>query len=355
MSLLFFLGWLCTAQATSPGPDLPAWSARSEAHRYRSWAARQEVVKHPELYRFLAEIHQSLGRLSAQRPGVIEPFTIGLTVEKRHIWAFRIRDPARPIHRKVLVFAGIHPIEWISTETAAAFAEELAAHPIPGVEVVVVPVLNIDRRMMVEDDIYDGRKVYRRTNLNGVDLNRDFAVHRTPKAIWRHIIPGYYASSPAPLSQPESQAIDKLLEEGFDVAVSLHAFGGFFYTPWAGIWKRPDDMKTFVRLGDAMGKAQGAHAYKTRQLSRWGFFFRAHGAEIDHIYGQYGTLAILIELTRSGLSPFRLGEIKNPFRWYNPTDPAPHVDKGVSALRQLVGLLSWEGQDAPRRRAPALD
>jgi hypothetical protein len=352
-ALLF--AWLGIAHATSPAPGLARLAGDLDAGRYQAWAQRQAVEDHPERYRFMAEVHRDLGRLSRERPGVIRPFSLGRTVQKRDIWAFRIRDPARPVYRKVLVFAGIHPLEWISTETATALAEELSLHPIPGVEVVVVPALNVDRRMMVEDDLLDGRNVFRRTNLNGVDLNRDFAIHREPRAIWRHVIPGYYASSPGPLSQPESQALDRLLQEGFDVAVSLHAFGGFFYTPWAGIWKRPEHMKTFRRLGDVMGKAQGSHAYKTRQLSRWGFFFRAHGAEIDHIYGKYGTLAFLMELTRSGMNPLRPQTLRSHLRFYNPTDPTRHVDKGVSALRALIGTLSQEGEAAPRRVVPPGD
>jgi len=350
--MLLLLTWIGLAIATTPSPDFRAPVSQRDAHRYHAWASRQEVVDHPEHYRFLAEVHRDLSSLSRERPGVIRPFELGRTVLDESIWGFRIRDPARPVHRRVLVFAGIHPLEWISTETATSFALELGRRPIPGVEVVVVPVLNVDRRRMVEDDLLDGRNVYRRTNLNKVDLNRDYAHHRTPRAIWRHIIPGYYASSPGPLSQPESQALDRLAQERFDVAVSLHSFGGFLYTPWAGIWKRPRDMKTFDRLGQIMAKAQGAHAYRVRQLSRWGFFFRAHGAEIDHLYGEYGTLAFLMELSRSGLDPRHPQTFKQHFRWYNPVDPAPHVDKGLSALRALVGTLAWQGENAPRAVTP---
>jgi carboxypeptidase T len=347
MLLLLARLLLSTALAAASGPD--------DAQRYRAWAARQVVVEHPERYRFLAEAHRQLGRLSADRPGVIVPFEIGRTVQGRSIWAFRIRDPARPVRRKVLVFAGIHPIEWISTETAVTVALSLAEHPITGVELVVVPVLNIDRRLMVEADLLAGRNVYRRRNMNGVDLNRDYAVHRESEVIWQHILPGLYGASPAPLSQPESQALDGLLQEGFDVAISLHSFGGYIYHPWAGIWSRPADWQTFRRLGMVMAKAQGAGAYHVRQLSRWGFFFRAQGAEIDHIYAKYGTLSFLIELSRSGQHLLRPWDFSTRFRWYNPADPGPAVDKGLSAVRALVGTLAWEGEQAPRRRLRSAD
>ena len=100
-----------------------------------------------------------------------------------------------------------------------------------------------------------------------------------------------------------------------------------------------------------MAKAQGHRAYQVRQLSRWGFFFRAHGSEIDHIYEKYGTLSFLIELSRSGQHLLRPGEFGTIFRWYNPADPAQAVEMGLSAVRALVGTLAWEGDSAPRRRA----
>lgn len=311
--------------------------------RYVAWAGRQPVVAHPEIYRFRSELYRDLAQVVAERPGVIAPFEVGRTAEGRPIWAFRIRDPVGQIHTRVLVFAGIHALEWISSETATGFALDLAADPPDGVEVVVIPLLNPDGRNRVESDLLAGLNRFQRTNGNKVDLNRDFAHNREPRAIWRHIIPGYYESSPAPLSQPESRAIDRLASTRFDVAVSLHAFGGFFYYPWAGLWQRPPDHREFVRLGRVMAKAQGSHAYKVRQLSRWGFFFRAHGAEIDHIYGEYGTLSFLIELTRSGLNPLRPRTLSTHFRWFNPVRPERHIEKGVSALRALVGTLAWEG------------
>jgi hypothetical protein len=90
-----------------------------------------------------------------------------------------------------------------------------------------------------------------------------------------------------------------------------------------------------------MEAAQGGHAYRTRELSRWGFFFRAQGAEIDHLYGEYGTLAYLIELTRSGVDP--LHPLQSYLRWYCPADPLPHVQRGVSALRALIATDLAEG------------
>jgi hypothetical protein len=86
-----------------------------------------------------------------------------------------------------------------------------------------------------------------------------------------------------------------------------------------------------------MEAAQGAFAYRTRQLSRWGFFFRAQGTELDHLYAEHDIQTWLIEMTRSGFDIRRPREsIRSYFRWYNPTDPTRHRQRGVAALRALV-------------------
>jgi hypothetical protein len=237
----------------------------------------------------------------------------------------------------VLVFGGIHALEWISTQVATATLVDAIVNPRAHVAVTVVPLLNPDGRHKVELDLRAGRNAYRRGNAPSVDLNRDYTVHRHSTSLWRKVLPGYHASNVAPLSQPESVALDALADrERYDRAASLHAFGGFFYYPWSGRWERPDDWHDHVALGRAMERAQGVLAYKTRQLSRWGFFFRAQGTELDHFYGRYGTKMFLVELTRSGVNPFRTRDWKTYFRWYNPRRPERHVRAGLAAMQALI-------------------
>ncbi len=288
-------------------------------------------------YRSGAQVFREAAALVRERPGVVTPEAIGTTLAGAPIWAFHVRAPGREVTQSTLIFANIHALEWISTEVAADLLQELAYAPRPGHAVTLVPILNPDGRAKVERDLLEGRNAYRRGNLVNVDLNRDFAHHRDTDAIWRAVLPSYYATSPEPLSQPESRALDALAaRERYDRAVSLHAFGGFFYSPWAGRFARPEDHAEHVETGRAMEAAQGAGAYKTRQLARWGFFFRALGTELDHLYGEYGTETWLIELTRSGLRPLHPGEWKTRFRWYNPVRPMRHRELGTDALRALL-------------------
>ena len=270
--------------------------------RFLALAARKPPSPHPEpAYRFQADIFAELAPYAADRPGVVTVEEIGRTVEGRPIWAFHVTDPTTPVTQTLFVSASIHALEWVGAEVATELAVRLAENPVPGVRVTVVPMLNVDGRVQVEKDLRAGQNEYRRRNANGVDLNRDFAVNREAIAFWRHILPRRYTTSPAPLSQPESQAIDALARrEQFDVAVSLHAFGGYIYYPWAGLWERPPDRARFVELGTVMQSGMGARAYRVQQLSHWAFFFRGHGMELDHLYAEYGTYAFLIELTRSG-------------------------------------------------------
>jgi hypothetical protein len=263
--------------------------------------------------------------------------TVGFTAERRPIRAFTV--PAAADERvRVLVFAGLHAYEWIGTETAGQLLLDLLVAPEPHARVTVIPCVNLDGRLAAEASFAVGSTAWHRENARGVDLNRDFAVNHEPAGLWSHVLPGYAASSPRPLSQPETRALDRLAaREGFDRAASLHAFGGYLYWPWSGRWSRPDDWRTLATLGREMEAAQGRYGYRSRQLSRWGFFFRAHGSEIDHLHGRYGTAAFLVELTRSGLDPLHLRRtMRLPFHWYNPVDPRPHVERGIAALRALL-------------------
>ena len=326
MLLLLLTSWLALA-----GMDFSLWAVR-----------RAPPSEHPEVaegYRFTGEFFPPLGELVQERRGVVEPELIGLSAGNRAVWAFHVSEPGVPVEQKVLVFAGIHALEWISTEVALDLLHELIDVPPRGVRVTVIPLLNPDGRAHVEDDLVHGVNRYRRSNSNGVDLNRDFAHNREVKAIWSKVIPAYYDPSPGALSQPETQALNEIMRrEHYDCAASLHSFGGYFYYPWSGLYERPpvDDRRRMVVLGRAMEKAQGAFAYRTRQLGRWGFFFRAHGSEIDHMYGEYGTMSFLVEMTRSGIRPFVRDDWHNYFRRYNPVDPTGHKKRGVAAMRVLV-------------------
>lgn len=344
---------LALALAMSPPPP------PGERESYLRWADAQEPPDpHPvraEHWDFTAQLHARIAAQVRAWPGHIAPDRIGRSVDKRPIWAFRVTNHGAPARQRVLIFAQLHALEWIGAEVSVALLEQLAPKPPPRVDVVVVPIANPDGRHWAEQDLIHGRvDSFRRANSNGVDLNRDFAANRESEAVWQHIVPQYYGTSPAPLSQPESRAIDGLAATGFDVIVSLHAFGGYIYYPWAGHWDRVEDRRAFHELGTVMAQGQGHRPYQVKQLSHWGFFFRGLGMEVDHFYATYGAYSFLIELTRSGIEPLRPSTWKDPYRFYNPIDPSRATRDGLGALRAMAWHLSWNGTPPRQREGPPL-
>jgi hypothetical protein len=334
---MLLLAVLAIASAAAPA----CGACGPEARAFLDAVSRAGApVAHPEpAYHFADELYAAIAPWVAERPGVVEPLRLGQTAEGADIWGFRLREPGAPVRGRMLVFGNIHALEWVPSEVALTFLEGFAAQPIAGVEVVVVPTLNRDGRARVERDLLSGERVYRRGNAAGVDLNRDFGHNRESTAIWKALLPRRYVVSPRTLSQPESRAIVELAAAApFDAAVSLHSFGGFFYYPWAGRFERAADHAELHRLGVLMQGAMDRHPYRPRQLSRWGFFFRGLGMEVDHLYGEWGTYSFLVETTRSGLRGPR--DLSDPFRVYNPVDPRPHAREGLRYLRALAAEVA---------------
>ena len=65
-------------------------------------------------------------------------------------------------------------MEWVSVESATDLILQLAYHPPQHTSVVIIPVLNIDRRLVVERDLSADNRKYRRVNSGGEDLNQRF-------------------------------------------------------------------------------------------------------------------------------------------------------------------------------------
>ncbi|MEC8423553.1 MAG: M14 family zinc carboxypeptidase, partial [Myxococcota bacterium] len=121
--------------AEGDGRSLRGEPLPPEVSAYLRWAGMQSVTPHPEpAYRFDSDVHAELRAIVAAMPERVTPVRVGRSVENRPIWGFRIREHRTPVSRKLLVFANIHALEWITTEVATRFLVELAAHPPPGVE-----------------------------------------------------------------------------------------------------------------------------------------------------------------------------------------------------------------------------
>jgi murein peptide amidase A len=142
---------------------------------------------------------------------------VGRSTEARPIYGRRFGGPGRPL----LLFGGIHGDEPSSVEAVLDLARVLDSHA-PAGPLWLVPAANPD-----------GLAANRKNSATDVDLNRNFPARSfTPAGR-----PGY-CPGPAPLSEPETQAIARLLRgERVRAAAAVHApFGCVNHDGPAAAW-----------------------------------------------------------------------------------------------------------------------
>ncbi len=133
--------------------------------------------------------------------------TIGHSVANAPIIAHTFIAPSA--RETVLIFAAIHGDE----PTTAIVAQRLIEHlhslsPSDAPSVIIVPVANPD-----------GLARKRRSNLHGVDLNRNFDASN-----WRPTARSVAWTGPKPLSEPESRALSALVTQLRPVRIlSIHS------------------------------------------------------------------------------------------------------------------------------------
>lgn len=311
----------------APASGLAEWAgtldepAAADAVRapYRTYAAT---------WRALADLAP---RVSSQR--------IGTSWSGEPLWAFAV-DPDGPRRATTFVVAGIHAMEHVGVATAVALLERAAAlgSPWRSQRLVVVPMANPDGFRQVESDLIGGARRFRRANARGVDLNRNFAAFWDDNYYLNRLLGRIFSPGEGPLSEPETRAIDQLLaSERPAYAVSLHAFGEWIFTPYAGSRRPPPDHDRLVQIASAMAAAQPHRPYRVLQLARRSRFFQARGAEIDHFYDRHGALSFLIEI---GAGP-RLREPPTwflPYGWFTP--PAPLLQRDIANVLPAVEHLA---------------
>lgn len=263
------------------------------------------------------------------------PTALGASVERRPIGAAVFGPADAP--RVTIVIGGLHAIEWIGVEVALALIERLAAAPPRDRKIIVCAIANPDGYHRIEEDLLASRSRFRRTNANGVDLNRNWPTGFLPRPRW---LSGFNWPGTGPCSEPEVASIVRTLDAevargaAIDTALSLHSFGRKLLVPYGGRFRRPERYPELVerarRVRDRM-----VETYTIDQVSRWlpGAF--VYGMEIDDLHARYGACALLVECAFGGQSanPARWLE---PFHWYNPRRPRLVAGDLARALEPFV-------------------
>jgi hypothetical protein len=262
------------------------------------------------------------------------------------IWAVEVAAEEPLPRATTLVVAGLHAMEHVGVATAVALLERAALPHSPWRQhrhrLVVVPMANPDGFLAVEAGLARGERRFRRANAAGVDLNRNFAVGWDDRYSLNRLLRPVFSPGSAPLSEPESRAVDAVLAAVRPTyAVSLHAFGEWIFTPYAGSRRPPAALALMLTLARGMAMMQPHRPYRVMQLGLRSRLFQARGAEIDHFHDRYNALSFLIEI---GAGP-RLrapGTWLHPYSWFTP--PAALLERDVANVLpaiEFLGRVAW--------------
>ena len=198
-------------------------------------------------YHSYVELKADLFALQSQYPSLARVFDLGISLEKRHIYALKISDnPALDQDKAQVLFLGCHHArEWISVEVPFLlgryllenYASDAEVRRLVGAsEIWIVPLVNPDG---LEYSIHAYRywRKNRRDNGGGafgVDLNRNYGY------AWGIDDSG---SSPDPnsdifrgrsaFSEPEIQTVrDLFVRKHFAAVLSYHSYAQTIIYPW---------------------------------------------------------------------------------------------------------------------------
>jgi predicted deacylase len=274
-------------------------------------------------------------RLAARAKG--EVVSIGTSHAGESIDAVVVPSTRRESPR-VLCTANIHGVEWISGLIALSLLEHLgadtsaAATSRDAAEHWIVPCLNPDGYRRTWTQRGEGAVGGLRSNGQGVDLNRNYPL---PAGTRRRALPGagspdpgdatYYG--PAPLSEPETQAIDALATaRRFTAAAGLHSFMGTVIparVTTAAHWK------TYGMLARTIADAQSLRRYR-RLASRW--IDAWTGEQEDHLHHNHDCWAVCLETFCWTSSLRQHWRAPSTFWRFNPREPAPWIAQDVAGL-----------------------
>ncbi|MBI4387219.1 MAG: zinc carboxypeptidase [Elusimicrobia bacterium] len=317
-----------------------------------------------EAYHTFDEVETVLRGVTAAHRDLVSFIEIGRSLRGKALMGLRFNTTAKGLEKSSkpgIVFLGTHHArEHLSTEIPLMLARWLGdnrAKPevhklLEARDIFIIPLVNPDGAAY---DIHDedakrlsrGKKEYRmhrknlRRNANGsigVDLNRNYGFH------W-----GEGGASPNPgddtfrgpsaFSEPETQAVKKLVEsrDNIRVLLSYHTFSELILYPWGHTYDSIPDgqaLKAYRAMAGQMAQWTG---YKPQQSSD---LYIASGDTTDWAWGTHKIFSFTFELTPKSM-------------WNGGFYPGPGVieptfQKNIQPALYLIDLA-----DDPYRAASA--
>ncbi len=223
-------------------------------------------------YKTLDEINQYIDQVIVNYPEIVsQKMSIGLTIEGRETWAFKISDNPNvdEDEPELLYTAAIHAREVITPELLIYYIDHLTQNY--GIDSDITDLVN-EREMWFilvcnPDGYYhneviepDGGGMWRKNRRDngddtyGVDLNRNFGYQ------WGYDDAGSspYTSDPtyrgtAPFSEPESQNLrDFTISHDFVLIANYHSHSNLIIWPWGYDKLYCPDEDIFAQIGDTV-------------------------------------------------------------------------------------------------------
>ena len=216
-----------------------------------------------------ADVQAYMANIVKAHPDTTQLITVGPSDSGQTIQGLKIGNGA--VH--TLVVATHHGNEYGSSELAKAFASDVAANPIQGQTVYVIPVLNIGG--------YNARNREETAGGKSYDPNRNY--------------PGPCGTE-GPFTLKSTKALADLVDhENIVTSATLHTFGPMVLYPW-GISASGNDLKTpyndlFIQIGNsAVVESHYAVGNSTEML------YPADGAYEDYAFYKHGIWSMLFEI-----------------------------------------------------------
>jgi len=175
--------------------------------------------------------------------------------------------------------------------------------------------------------------------IGGVDLNRNYAFDWSNEELYGEKSSEIYAG-PEPLSEPETQALDELMNTTRPLlAISLHSGTRAVLSPFAINYTLPFEQELFVELA---GLASYVSGFPAMQLCT---LYESYGSWDDHAYGYYNIFSVTIETFRNDSAftyIFEKGkQILRGYRWYFNPEPSRIPEVNEIVAETFINVAHW--------------
>ena len=272
----------------------------------------EDLNKHDEniwetldAYHTYQEIIDLADSLETNFPEICKKYIFGYSIQNRQCVALKISDNVEidEPEAEVMFDGGIHGNEIGGPENIIRFARDLCIQY--GSDPIVTDLINnreIWLYLMVNPD---GRYYDTRYNVNGVDLNRDWAY------MW-----DAWGGSTGPCSQVESKALRECMYNNqFVIHTTYHSGTEYISCPWS---YRPDQPLDWDRIYQLAGVYSSVSGYSNLEYGQgYSGMYGINGSTKDGNYGIMGSVSWSMEISNSKHPP--TSQIMMYYNWNYPS------------------------------------